>query len=96
MSGTVCDVCGGRAAASSLGAVGYAYCGGCAAARLEPYRVIVGAMFCVGGLVDELDFTYIDIIDQSLAAAGKTRDQLRADVDALTERYMAAMRREEV
>lgn len=93
MSKNVCDVCGGDAigvAASSLGALSYAYCARCLRRGYEPYDAIVGLVFCT-------DYHVIrgEGLLPCLAFHGKTVYDVRIDAQAIMDEYINDMNEEE-
>lgn len=105
MAGDKCDVCGGIAigvAASTCGPVSFAYCRKCVGAGAEPYGALVAYLSMAVNRGEELrpeaaliHSGYYPIIDVSLKEAGKTREELYADVDAAIAEYIEYFSEEE-
>lgn len=89
-----CDVCGKPAkgvCSSGAGPISYAYCEECLITGREPYGAWIGGLMgCPSeGLLKREDIRQdlLPSIDASLEFAGKTWDDLAADVDKAMKEY---------
>jgi hypothetical protein len=69
--------------------VSHPYGAKCLAAGAEPYSTCIAAVACAGGYDGLVDWAQA-IIDQSLVVAGKSREQLDADVAEAVREMEAA------
>lgn len=79
-------MCGGDAigvAASSLGALSYAYCARCLRKNYEPYDAIVGVVFCTNYHV-----IWTEDLLRNLAFFGKTVYDVRVDAEEIMREYI--------
>lgn len=88
-----CEVCGKAApvvvVSSRLGACSCAYCEDCSDAGLEPYPMIVAAVWTCGW-EDMTDWAKIRV-KKTLTKLGKTEEEMLADVKAEEDSFIAAM-----
>lgn len=79
-----CEVCGEikpvQVCSSMLGAVSFAYCKDCLEAGLEPYGALIGFMSACGLTYDNVNESYVELIDRCVVANHKTLDQFNQEV----------------
>ncbi len=97
MVGRACEVCGGGpntvVAASSYIPCSNAYCEDCWLNGLEPYQDLVALVFCCER-IEDMTFGAQQMIDRTLEKLGKTREELQADADKMTQEYREEMHRD--
>lgn len=88
-----CEVCGIEApvvvVCSSLGPCSCAYCEECYAAGLEPYPIIVAAVWSCGW-ENMAEWAKVPI-RKTLTKLGKTEEEMLSDVKAEDDSFIAAM-----
>lgn len=92
----LCDVCGKRevvgVASSATGPISFAYCAECAKSGREPYGAVVASLFGISD-IHGIAGWYFPIVMTTLAAEGKSVEELFADVNTLEKEYMESMRK---
>lgn len=85
----VCEVCGRNrsvaVAASSYGAMSFAFCSDCLMSQLEPYWAVVAYISCAGRFPDDINEAYREDVRRMLPLWGKTESEFIRDVNTLIE-----------
>lgn len=71
---------------SGLGAVSFAYCKDCLKSGSEPYEMLLSAVNVAGG-IDKCAAWVVGIVEPTLKATGKTREQFNEDLVRTKEVY---------